>query len=343
VRRQRQTDEARRQRRMGGARQQRRMGGVRQRRIGSGGFQVGAVGLGCMPMTGAYADNDREDERSLTTIERALDLGVTLFDTADAYGPYTNELLLGRALRKRRDEVVLATKCGLIAHPELGMLRNGRPEHIRKACEASLRRLQIDHVDLYQLHRVDPKVPVEESWGAMANLVREGKVRALGMSEASVAQLRRAMAVFPVTTVQSELSLWTRDHLRTVVPWCAEYGVGFLAFAPLGRGFLTGSLGGQARFGHSDIRARNPRFTDEAMAANQPIVDTLARVARRHQATSAQVALAWVLAVADHVVPIPGTTRPAHLEENVAAAELALSTRDLDDLAALPVPEGARY
>jgi len=316
---------------------------MQQRRIGSGGFQVGAVGLGCMPMTWAYAESHRDDERSLATIERALELGVTLFDTADAYGPYTNELLLGRALRKRRDEVVIATKVGLIAHPELGMLRNARPEHIRKACEASLRRLQVDCIDLYQLHRVDPNVPLEESWGAMADLVREGKVRALGLSEVSVSELRRAMSVFPVTSVQSELSLWTRDHLRTVVPWCAEYGVGFLAFAPLGRGYLTGRLTGGTSFEASDFRARNPRFTQEAMAANKPIVEAVARVARRHHATPAQVALAWVLAVADHVVPIPGTTRPEHVAENVAAADLVLDARDLEELAGIPAAEGGRY
>jgi aryl-alcohol dehydrogenase-like predicted oxidoreductase len=314
---------------------------MQQRRIGSGGFQVGAVGLGCMPMTWAYAASSRDDDRSLATIERALDLGVTLFDTADAYGPYTNELLLGRALRKRRDEAVIATKCGLIAHPELGMLRNARPDHIRKACEASLRRLQVDCIDLYQLHRVDPSVPLEESWGTMADLVREGKVRALGLSEVSVDELRRAMAVFPVTSVQSELSLWTRDHLRTVVPWCAEYGVGFLAFAPLGRGFLTGGL--RNGLEPSDWRARNPRFTTEAMRANKPIVEAVARVARRRHAIPAQVALAWVLAVADHVVAIPGTTRPEHLEENVAAADLVLEPRDLEELAVLPEAVGARY
>jgi aryl-alcohol dehydrogenase-like predicted oxidoreductase len=316
---------------------------MQQRRIGSGGFQVGAIGLGCMPMTWAYRESDRDDERSLATIRRALDLGVTLFDTADAYGPYTNELLVGRALHGRRDEVVIATKVGLIAHPELGMLRNGRPEHIRKACEASLRRLQVDCIDLYQLHRVDPNVPLEESWGTMADLVREGKVRALGLSEVSVDELSRAMSLFPVTTVQSELSLWTRDYLRTVVPWCAEYGVGFLAFAPLGRGYLTGRLSSETAFEARDFRARNPRFTAEAMAANKPIVEAVARVARRHKATPAQVALAWVLAVAEHVVPIPGTTRPGHVEENVAAVDLTLDPRDLDELAGLPAPEGARY
>jgi aryl-alcohol dehydrogenase-like predicted oxidoreductase len=316
---------------------------MQQRRIGSGGFQVGAIGLGCMPMTWAYRESDRDDERSLATIRRALDLGVTLFDTADAYGPYTNELLVGRALHGRRDEVVIATKVGLIAHPELGMLRNGRPEHIRKACEASLRRLQVDCIDLYQLHRVDPNVPLEESWGTMADLVREGKVRALGLSEVSVDELSRAMSLFPVTTVQSELSLWTRDYLRTVVPWCAEYGVGFLAFAPLGRGYLTGRLSSETAFEARDFRARNPRFTAEAMAANKPIVEAVARVARRHKATPAQVALAWVLAVAEHVVPIPGTTRPGHVEENVAAVDLTLEPRDLDELAGLPAPEGARY
>jgi aryl-alcohol dehydrogenase-like predicted oxidoreductase len=270
---------------------------MHQRRIGSGGFQVGALGLGCRPLSPGPVAGDGDDERSLATIERAVDLGVTLFDTADAYGPYTNELLLGRALRRHRDQVVLATKCGLISHPELGMLRNGRPEHIRKACDASLRRLRVDCIDLYQLHRVDPAVPLEESWEAMADLVREGKVRALGLCDVSVGDLKRAMAVFPVTAVQVGLSVTARDQLRTVLPWCAEYGVGVLAVPAWGA--------------HAE---------------------GLARVAARRHVTEAQVALAWVLAVADHVVPLAEATGPEQVAESVAAADLGLEARDLEDL-----------
>jgi len=315
---------------------------VQRRRIGSGGFEVGAVGLGCMPMTWAYGAREPDDERPLAAVRQALDAGVSLLDTADAYGPYTNELLLARALEGRHQDVVLATKGGLVVQPDYGYLRNGRPEHIRKACDASLRRLQVERIDLYQLHRVDPKVPIEETWGAMADLVRAGKVRALGLSEVGVAELRRATAVFPVTTVQSELSLWTRDHLATVVPWCREHGVGFLAFAPLGRGFLTGTLQA-ATFGEDDFRARNPRFTDEAMTANQRIVDVVVKVAKRYGATPAQIALAWVLAQGEHVVPIPGSRRPEHVAENAAAAQIVLDSADLARLDALPAPVGARY
>jgi aryl-alcohol dehydrogenase-like predicted oxidoreductase len=317
---------------------------VQRKRIGSGGFEVGAVGLGCMPMTWAYggSERDRDDELSTAALHQALDLGVTLFDTADSYGPFTNELLLGRALKTRRAEAVIATKCGLIVQPDYGYLRNGRPDHVRKACDASLRRLQVDQIDLYQLHRVDPDVPIEETWGAMAELVRAGKVRALGLSEVGVAELQRATAGFPVTSVQSELSLWTRDPVAKVLPWCREHGVGFLAFAPLGRGFLTGTLRG-ATFAAGDFRARNPRFTGEAMAANQRLVEVVAEVAKRYDATPAQVALAWVLAQGEHVVPIPGSRRPEHVAENAAAAQLRLDAADLAQLDALPAPVGARY
>jgi len=313
---------------------------VQRRRIGSGGFEVGAVGLGCMPMTGSYGAGD--EEQAVAAIHRGLELGVSLLDTADVYGPYTNELLVGRAIAARRAEVVLASKCGLIAQPGIGMLRNGRPEHIRKACDASLRRLQVDQLDLYQLHRVDPEVQVEDSWGAMADLVRAGKVRGIGMSEVGVDQLRRATSVFPVTTVQSELSLWTRDALPEVLPWCRERGVGFLAFAPLGRGFLTGTLPADG-FPAGDFRAGNPRFTPEAMAANRPIARAVARIAKRYDVTAAQVALAWVLAQGEHVVPIPGSRRAEHVAENAAAAHLVLDAADLATLDALPAPVGARY
>jgi aryl-alcohol dehydrogenase-like predicted oxidoreductase len=317
---------------------------VRTRRIGSGGFEVGAVGLGCMGMSWAYGAAERDDAESVNVIRRAIDLGVTLIDTADVYGPFTNEELVGRALEGRRDEVVLATKCGLVYDPaSKRMLNNGKPDHVRSACEASLRRLRTDRIDLYQLHRVDPEVPVEDTWGAMAELVTAGKVRAIGLSEVSVEQIARAQAVFPVTSVQSELSLWTRDRLQDVVPWCLAHGVGFLAFAPLGRGFLTGRFGADARFEDGDFRAGNPRFTPEAVQANQAIVDAVRSAAERAGLTPAQVAIAWVIAQGPQVVPIPGTKRLRYLEENAAAGEVDLSAADIAALERLPAPVGSRY
>ena len=310
------------------------------RQLGSSGPVVGAVGLGCMGMSWAYGEAERDDEASVAVLRRALDLGVTLLDTADVYGPFVNEELVGRGIAGRRDEVVLASKCGLVA-AEGGVQRDGRPEHVRAALDASLRRLGTDHLDLWQLHRVDDDVPVEETWGAMAEQVTAGKARLLGMSEVGVAELERAHAVHPVATVQSELSLWTRDPLAEVLPWCAARGVGFLPFSPLGRGFLTGTL--TSGFGERDFRARNPRFTDEAMAANRAIVDAVRVVADRVGGTPAQVALAWVLAQGEHVVPIPGTKKLRYLEENAAAAQLSLSAQDLAELDALPAPVGARY
>jgi aryl-alcohol dehydrogenase-like predicted oxidoreductase len=278
-------------------------------------------------------------------IHRALELGVTLIDTADVYGPYTNEELVGKALASRRDRAVLATKVGLVVEqmpPDTRIGRDGRPEHVREAIDASLRRLQTDHVDLYQLHRVDPDVPVEETWGAMAEVVQAGKARHLGMSEASIAELEAANAIHPVTSLQSEFSLWTREPLDDVIPWCAEHGASFIPFAPLGRGFLTGRLqsGG---FDEDDFRARNPRFTSEAMEANQAIVERVKAVAERHDAMPGQVALAWVLAQDEHVIPIPGTKRVEYLEENAAAAELRLTEDDLEELDALPTAVGTRY
>jgi aryl-alcohol dehydrogenase-like predicted oxidoreductase len=308
------------------------------------GREVGPVGLGCMGMSWAYDPSDRDDERSIGVIHRALEIGVTLLDTADAYGPFTNEELVGRALEGRRDQAVLATKCGLVVEDvaEYVMGKDGRPEHVREAIDASLRRLRTDHVDLYQLHRVDPDVPLEETWGAMAETVAAGKARAIGMSEVSVAELERAQAVHPVASVQSEASLWTREAFAEVVPWCAAHGAAFLPFAPLGRGFLTGALAPRA-FGPGDFRRNNPRFQQEAMDANQALVQRVKAVAARHGATPAQVALAWLLAQGEHIVPIPGTRRAERLEENAAAASLHLSAEDLAELDALPDAVGSRY
>jgi aryl-alcohol dehydrogenase-like predicted oxidoreductase len=305
------------------------------------GPEVGAVGLGCMGMSWAYGAAERDDAASVDVVRHALDLGVTLLDTADVYGPFTNEELVGRALAGRRDEAVLATKAGLVV-VDGKVERNGRPEHVRAAIDASLRRLGTDRVDLWQLHRVDPQVPLEETWGAMAEQVAAGKARAIGLSEVGVDELERAQAVHPVATVQSELSLWTRDPLADVLPWCSASGVGFLPFSPLGRGFLTGTVQ-PGSFDERDFRARNPRFTPEAMAANAALVDAVRAVADRVGATPAQVALAWVLAQGPAVVPIPGTKKRHYLEQNAAAAALALRAEDLAELDALPAPVGARY
>ena len=308
------------------------------------GRTTGRIGLGCMGMTWAYGAADRDEAESIATLHRARELGVTLLDTADMYGPFTNEELVGRAIAGRRDEVVLATKCGLVVEDaaEYVLTRDGRPEHVRSAIDGSLRRLQTDFVDLYQLHRVDPDVPLEETWGAMAELVAAGKVGAIGMSEVSVAELERAQAIHPVASVQSEGSLWTRDAFADVVPWCAAHGAAFLPFAPLGRGFLTGKLEPQ-KFPSGDFRKNNPRFQPETMDANAALVETVKAVAERVDATPAQVALAWLLAQGENVVPIPGTKRRSRLDENAAAANVQLSSEDLAELDALPAPVGSRY
>jgi aryl-alcohol dehydrogenase-like predicted oxidoreductase len=308
------------------------------------GRETGPIGLGCMGMTWAYGEAERDEAESIKTIHRALELGVTLLDTADMYGPFTNEELVGRAIEGRRDDVVLATKCGLVVEDvaEYVMRKDGRPEHVREAAEGSLRRLQTDFIDLYQLHRVDPEVPLEETWGAMSELVGEGKVGALGMSEVSVAELDRAHAIHPVASVQSEASLWTRDAYAEVLPWCAAHDAAFLPFAPLGRGFLTGTLAPQS-FPPGDFRKNNPRFQPKAMDANLALVERVKAVAARLDATPAQVALAWLLAQGENVVPIPGTKRRSRLEENAAAADVRLSSEDLAELDALPAPVGSRY
>jgi aryl-alcohol dehydrogenase-like predicted oxidoreductase len=302
---------------------------------------VGAIGYGAMPLNWEYGTPVGEDD-ARAVIDRALDVGVTLIDTADAYGP--NEELVGRILEARRDEAVLATKVGLVltGTDPITYDKNGRPEHVVASCDESLQRLRTEVIDLYQLHRVDPEVPVEETVGAMAGLVEAGKVRAIGLSEVDVATLERAAAVHPIASVQSELSLWTRDPLAEVVPWCEANGVAFLPYSPLGRGYLTGRLSSDD-FDSADFRAGLPRFKREAMETNRRIVDGIAAVADRHGATNAQAALAWLLAQAPVVVPIPGTKRIQYLEENAAAADLVLTDQDLADLDALPAPAGGRY
>ncbi len=302
---------------------------MKSRRLGPTGPTVPTLGLGCRGMTGSYGDADPKEAEA--TIARALDLGVTFLDTADVYGPFANEELVGRAIRGRRDEVFLATKCGLLpATPSGPGGVDGSPRHIREACDASLARLGVSAIDLYYLHRVDPKVPIEESVGAMAALVEAGKVRYLGLSEVGPATLRRAQAVHPIAAVQSEYSLWTRDPENGILAACRELGVGFVPFSPLGRGFLSGALRTASGFGADDFRRDQPRFQTGNFERNLAAVDRLAEVARRKGCTPAQLALAWVLAQGETIVPIPGTKRRAYLEENVRATEVALSRTDLE-------------
>jgi aryl-alcohol dehydrogenase-like predicted oxidoreductase len=314
------------------------------RPLGNTGLTVGAVGLGCMGMSWAYDPSDRDDASSVEAIHAALDAGVTLIDTAPAYGPYTNEELVGRALRDRQAEAVVATKVGMLVDPKTyEFVKDGRPETILPSCEDSLRRLGVDVIDLFQLHRVDPKTPIEETWSAMAELVAKGWVRHLGLSETSVEECTRAHAIHPVASVQSEMSLWTRDALDGVLPWCAANGAAFIPFAPLGRGFLTGSVGADQDFEAKDFRSSNPRFAADAIRANQRIVDEVRSVADALGATGAQVAIAWTLAQSPVVVPIPGTRRAARVRENAGAAALELTAELLARLDGLPAPVGSRY
>lgn len=316
---------------------------MEQRMLGE--LQVSAVGLGCMPMSWAYNVAEADPAEVEATLHRAVELGITLLDTADVYGPFTNEEIIREYVVRAglRDRVAIATKVGLVPIDATTYGRNGTPEHIRAACDASLGRLGVDTIDLYQLHRVDPEVPIEETWGAMAELVGAGKVRYLGLSEASVEEIVAADAVHPVSSVQSELSLWTDENVANgVLALTEERGIGFLAYCPLGRGFLTGALTADT-IGEGDYRSANPRFTPEAMAANATIVDGVRVIAERRRVTPAQVALAWVLAQGDHVVPIPGTKRRRWLEENAAAADLVLEPEDLADIAALPPSVAPRY
>jgi len=318
---------------------------ARKRRLGATDRSVFPVGLGCMGFSWGYRDASVDEAAAIEVIRRAVDLGVDHFDTADVYGPFANESLVGRALADRREQVVIATKAGLVVEDKATFRfgRNGRPEHIREACDASLQRLGVKVIDLYYLHRVDPQVAVEETWGAMAGLVAAGKVRFLGISEASVEELERVSRVHPVTAVQSELSLWTRDYLAGVAPWCAAHGASFVAFAPLGRGFLTGAITADARFEPEDFRSKLPRFRAAAVSQNQQIVERVRAVAARRGATAAQIALAWVLARGEHVLAIPGTQRRKYLEENAAAADIDLTPGEPEELEALPAPVGGRY
>jgi aryl-alcohol dehydrogenase-like predicted oxidoreductase len=327
---------------------------MRTTTLGTGGPEVGIIGLGCMGMTFSYdMETPRDEATSVGVIHQALDLGMTLIDTADAYGPHTNEELVGRALAGgQRDRAVLATKVGIVrdsvetadpANSSAERALDGRPEHIRASIDGSLRRLGTDHVDLYQLHRIDPQVPLEESWGAMAEAVAAGKARHIGLSEVTVDEIKRAQAVHPVTSVQSELSLWTRDALAEVLPYCHEQGIAFLPFSPLGRGFLTGRFSSVDDLPQDDFRRGLPRFQRDALQVNLAIAARVREIAEQAGATPAQVALAWVLSQGRHVVPIPGTKTPKYLADNAGAADLELSAAHLAELGALPAPQGARY
>jgi aryl-alcohol dehydrogenase-like predicted oxidoreductase len=310
-------------------------------RLGAQGAVVSRLGLGCMGMSEFYGE--RNDEESAATLLRALDLGITFLDTADTYGIGDNEELIGKTIRKRRDEVFLATKFANVRKKEdpNSWSVSGRPEYVRAACDASLRRLGVDHIDLYYQHRVDPQTPIEDTVGAMAELVRAGKVRFLGLSEASPATIRRAHRVHPITALQTEYSLWERHVEAEILPAVRELGIGFVPYSPLGRGFLTGTITRPADLGSKDARAqRYPRFTPEAMAKNLVLVRRVQAIAQRKGATPGQLALAWVLAQGRDVVPIPGTKRRSYLEENAAAAAIRLTPAEIEELAAAVPPGG---
>jgi aryl-alcohol dehydrogenase-like predicted oxidoreductase len=311
------------------------------RRIGNQGLAAGAIGLGCMGMSHAYGTGDEAE--SIATVHRALDCGVTLLDTAEVYGPYTNEELVGKAIRGRRDQVVLATKFGITIGSG-GMQMDGTPANCRRAIEGSLKRLGVDVIDLYYLHRKDPAIAIEETVGAMAELVKSGKVRFLGLSEVGAETLRRAYAVHPISAVQSEYSLWERGIEESVLPAMRELGVGLVPFSPLGRGYLTGAFQSSSGFGAGDFRRLLPRFDDANMAANQKLVDIVKAIAARHTATPAQVALAWVLAEAPDAVPIPGTKRRTYLDDNLGAIDVHLTAEDRAELNQLAsMATGDRY
>jgi aryl-alcohol dehydrogenase-like predicted oxidoreductase len=318
---------------------------MKRRRLGPNGPEVSAIGLGCMTMSGVYGV--REDADAMQTLERAHDLGVDFLDTADVYGPFHNEELIGRFLQGRRDEVFLATKFGIARDVASGAPRiNGSPAYVRSAAEASLERLKVDHIDLYYLHRVDPATPIEDTVGAMAELAQAGKVRYVGLSEASPATLERACKVHPVTALQSEYSLWTRDPEDGVLEACERLGVGFVPYSPLGRGFLTGALASRDDMPAGDWRRGNPRFQGDNFDANLSLAQTVRDLAAAKGCTPAQLALAWVLAQGEHIVPIPGTKRRTYLEENVGALDVALTPAELAAIdAAFPrdAAAGDRY
>jgi len=314
-----------------------------RRQLGRGGTTVSAIGLGCMGMSDFYGAAD--DAKSIETMHRALDLGVDFFDTADIYGPFTNEELVGRAIRDRRDRVVLATKFGNVRTADgkwLGI--NGRPEYVRQSCDASLKRLGVDEIDLYYQHRVDLETPIEDTVGAMAELVNAGKVRHIGLSEAAPATIRRAQAVHPIAALQTEYSLWSRDPEGELLDTCRELGIAFVAYSPLGRGFLTGRYRTIDDLDANDWRRNNPRFQGANFQKNLDLVDKVGELAKAKGRTPAQLALAWLLARGDHVIPIPGSTRIERVEENAGATRVVLTAEDIRALDALaPTVAGERY
>ncbi|MFL5487182.1 MAG: aldo/keto reductase, partial [Gemmatimonadaceae bacterium] len=310
------------------------------RRLGSEGLQTFPMGLGCMGMSEFYGPSNEKE--SVAAIHRALELGVNMLDTADMYGPFTNEELVGKAIKGKRDQVVIATKFGNVRDPSDPTKRsiNGRPEYVRQACDGSLRRLGVDTIDLYYQHRVDKTTPIEDTVGAMADLVREGKVRCIGLSEASVATIRRAHKVHPISAVQTEYSLWTRDPEDGLLDALRMLGIGFVAYSPLGRGFLTGQIKRVEDLAADDFRRQNPRFQGENFKRNLELVAKVEEIAKEHKCTPAQLALAWVLAQGDDIVPIPGTRHAARVEENVGALNVVLSENDLRRID-LVAPKGA--
>jgi aryl-alcohol dehydrogenase-like predicted oxidoreductase len=317
------------------------------RTLGNNGLQVSAIGFGCMGLSDFYSSSKSDDAAGIALIRRAVDHGVTLIDTADMYGPFTNEVLVGKALAGIRDKVVLATKFGFVRDPD-GTRRgvNGKPEYVRAACEASLKRLGTDHIDLYYQHRVDPGVPIEDTVGAMADLVKAGKVRYLGLSEAGLETIRRAHAVHPIAALQTEYSLWSRDPEDALLPLLAELGIGYVAYSPLGRGFLAGRFKTLEDLDPTDFRRTSPRFAGDNFAKNLALVDKIGDIARSKGCTPSQLALAWLLAQGESIVPIPGTTSAARLDENIGAAAIRLSAAELQSIDAIApkgVAAGERY